>query len=105
MGCRAPIPVATPVGLAVLGDVQPSLTARMGIALNEVRQAQYDRDPAREIAWLSVMDRQLDVHIKLMQAAGTFRKLSQLDPELDARLSVRLSYRLIGGGVAATNLL
>lgn len=78
----------------MLGDVPAPLTRRISIACNEVRQAQYDRDPAREIAWLSVMDRQLDLHIKLMQAAGAFKKLSELDPELDRRLSVYVRYQL-----------
>jgi len=78
-----------------------SLTARIVIALNEVRLARAENDP-RECAWLSLLDRLLEAHERLLRHSGKWRPLKELDPELDARLSVKLDYKLIGG--VSTNL-
>lgn len=77
-------------------DTPLPLTARIRTARNQMRCAQLDNDPSREFHWAQMMDRLLDRHINLMKAANTFRPLYILDPELDARLSVKLDYRLIG---------
>ena len=73
-----------------------SITARMTIALDQVRIARVDGDLERELGWTSMVDRLLDVHLKLLQANGRFQSLSVLDPELDERLTVRPSIKLIG---------
>ncbi len=72
-----------------MGDVPPSLTARICIALNEIREARADEDPSREWAWSQIADRLLDAHLRLLQASGRFRPLETLDPALSARLTVR----------------
>lgn len=69
-------------------DPPLSLVKRIEIALKEVRYYRDVDDPAREFSWLSVCDRLLDMHQKLLEASGAFRPLRELDPELDARLTV-----------------
>lgn len=81
----------------MVGDAL-SITARMTIALEQVLIARADGDPDREWGWSSMLDRLLDVHLKLLQDNGCFKTLKVLDPELDARLTVTPSYRLIGMG-------
>lgn len=72
-----------------------SITARITIALAEVRAARTQSDLDREWAWSSMLDRLLSQHLVLLQANGR-PSLSVLDPELDERLTVKPSIRLIG---------
>jgi hypothetical protein len=81
--------------VSTVGDVPPPLTARITVALNELRLAR-DGDPSSELMRESWLNRLLDTHIKLKQAFGTFKPLAVLDPELDARLSVVPRIRLVG---------
>lgn len=80
-----------------------SITARITIALEQVRIARRDGDLDREWAWTGMLDRLLGTHAELLKASGRYKSLKESDPELDARLTVKLSFKLIGrgtGGVA-----
>lgn len=63
------------------------LTARIAIAVNELRLARAEHDPTREWAWGSMFDRLLDQHTWLLRINGKFRPLEELDPDLAARLA------------------
>jgi hypothetical protein len=64
-----------------------ALTARISIALDQLKIARAEADPTREWSWGSMVDRMLDVHTKLLQESGRFRLLEEIDPELAERLT------------------
>ena len=69
-------------------DPPLALIRRIEVALKEVRYYREQGDPAREFSWLQVCDRLLDTHQKLLEANGKFRPLEEIDPDLDAHLTV-----------------
>lgn len=72
------------------------LTARITIALNEVRAARTEGDASREWSWTSILDRLTDRHIILLKAASKFVPLEVCDAALSQHLTVHSRVRLVG---------
>lgn len=76
------------------GALATSLAERITVALAELRAARDTGNTSSEWAWTSMLDRLID---RYATDAGC-RPLTDLDPELSARLTVTPRPRLIGAG-------
>jgi hypothetical protein len=83
-------------------DAPLALTARMVIVLEQLNAARTENNPTKEFGWLGLLDRLLDQHTVLLKANNRFRPLCDVDPELDARLSVKVGYKLVGASQRPT---
>lgn len=72
------------------------ITDRIVIALDQLKIARAEGNPTQEFAWEGRMDRVIDAFINLLKGRNLFRPLSEIDPVLDARLTVKEGIKLIG---------